>query len=160
MFWALGKVPASCAQLDLVVFGRKETGLTADVLLAMLGSATLPETIPIKSVHFALWELSKEAKYSSLLVSLSFVEGPGVPVSEEVETALFRLCSSGLCTVDNPDFRYVRTAATSREAMRLVLERHSDKKHLEELKELSGDFEEKVLGWMAREGGNLSLRSA
>jgi hypothetical protein len=131
----------------------------ADVLFATLGSKTLPDTIPIRSVHFALWRLSGEPRYARLLGPLSFANGPGGPISEELETALFRLCSSGLCTVDNPDFRYLRTARKSRAAMRRVLKRDSSGERLTELGQLSKDFEEHVREWMGREAGRLSIQS-
>jgi len=134
--------------------------LLGDVLLATLSAEALPERIPIKSVHSAFSELSTASKYAPLLGSLAFVTGPDVPVSEDLEIALFRLCSSGLCTVDNPDFRYLRVDPEGRAAMREVLQRHlqSDPGKLRELEALSQEFQQKVSSWIGDEGGKLSLR--
>lgn len=118
--------------------------MIADIVLATLGCAGLPERIPIKSVHRAFWELSKEREYAPLLASLSFVEGPDVPVSEELETALFRLCSSGLCSVDNPDFRHIRISEESRTAMIDVIRRHVGPEKLGELERLAAQFRKLV----------------
>lgn len=109
-------------------------------MLATLGCAGLPERIPIKSVHRAFWELSHDKEYASQLASLSFVEGPDVPVSEELETALFRLCSSGLCSVDNPDFRHLRISEESRTAMIEVIRRHVGPEKYGELERLAEQF--------------------
>ena len=134
--------------------------MLGDVLLATLSDKDLPDRIPIKSVHSAFSELSAESKYAALLGSLAFVRGPDVPVSEELETALFRLCSCGLCTVDNPEFRYLRIDPKSRSAMQQALGRHlqSEPERLRVLEDLAGDFHQKVRSWMEHEEQKLSLR--
>lgn len=136
--------------------------MLADVLMAALSNTELPDKIPIKSVHSALSELATEGNYGHLFTSTNFIRGLDVPVSEELETSLFRLCSSGLCTVDNPDFRYLRIMPESRTAMRKVLERHlqeSEPNKLTELDELAKAFHVKVRSWMNDEGERLSLRA-
>jgi hypothetical protein len=95
-----------------------------DVLLAAFGSESFPDRVSIKKVYLAFCRLSDEKKYETLLNSLNFTKGPDVPISEELESALFRLCSSGLCTVDNPDFRFLRVEPNNKKAMREVLKRH------------------------------------
>ncbi len=134
--------------------------MLGDVLLATFSAEELPERIPIKSVHSAFLELSAMDRYAGLLASLNFVMGPDVAVSEELETAIFRLCSSGLCTVDNPDFRYLRVDRESQAAMREVLRRHlqSDRRKLRELEDLSREFQGTVSSWIGDEAGKLSLR--
>ena len=134
--------------------------MLGDVLLATLSAEALPKRIPIKGIHSTFLELSGMPKYGRLLSSLAFVMGPDVAVSEELETALFRLCSCGLCTVDNPDFRYLRIEPESRTAMQRVLQRHleSDPEKLKELQDLSKEFHQKVEYWIEYEERKLSLR--
>lgn len=135
--------------------------MIGDLLLATMGSDELPERIPLKSVYHAFWELSRLDKYIDWFSSISFVMGPDVPVSEEIESALFKFCSSGLGTVDNPDFRYLRIAHEKRKAMREVLKRHlqdKDSEKLRELEELAKDFKNAITSSMKNAAESLSLQ--
>ena len=94
-------------------------------------------------MYQAFWELSKQDKYGDYFSSISFIMGPDVPVSEEIESALFKFCSSGLGTVDNPDFKYLRIAADKRETIQKVWKQHlkdEDPQKLRAWEELAKDF--------------------
>jgi len=132
--------------------------MLADLLLAALGNERLPEKIPIVGVYRAFWELKCEGKYSDLLDAVHFVEGPTVPISEELERALFRFCSSGLGTVDNPDFRYLRIDTDKRAVMTEVVKRHlTDANGLERVRQLSEEFRQKVSATEAGHHANITL---
>ena len=140
---------------------NKEGEVLADIILAALSSEDLPETIPLRSIHYAFYELSRGGEYTNWLSYLNFVEGPVVPISEELETAIFRFCSSGLGTVDNPDFRFLRISDEKRKAMRQSLNKHlkdDGAKAAEDLKKLSKDFSVKINSWMKNDNAKNSLR--
>jgi len=116
--------------------------LLGDILLVALSSESQARA-PIRKVYSAFCKLSGEKKYADILSSLNFVNGPDVPVSEELEIALFRLCSSGLCTVDNPDFKYIRVVSDdplkTKEKIISYWE-HKESERAKEFKELAEDL--------------------
>ena len=116
--------------------------MLADVLLAAL-SSDIPQTIPLKNIYLAFYELESSGQFPALLAPLSFISVLDVPVSEALEVALFRLCSSGLATVDNPDYRFLRVDQEKQKVMAQILNQHYETSRpddLKELRRLAGEF--------------------
>jgi hypothetical protein len=96
----------------------------------------------VNAVYRAFAELRK--KYPNWLQDMSFTYGPAdtVPISGALEDILFDLGASGIMSVENPRYAYLKIPAFKLDPIRKAITERRNKAEQGELRRLADEFDQ------------------
>ena len=98
--------------------------------------------LKVNAVYRAFAELRQ--KYPAWLQDMRFTHGPAdtVPISGALEDILFDLGASGIMSVENPRYAYLKIPAFKLEPIRKAITERRNKAEQGELRRLADDFDQ------------------
>ena len=116
----------------------------ADAVLAAFcfqsESHKLRKPMDVQAVYRAFAELRQ--KYPAWLQDMSFTYGPAdtVPISGALEDILFDLGASGIMSVENPRYKYLKIEASKLKLIRQAIVQRRSETEQDELRQLADEF--------------------
>lgn len=116
----------------------------ADAVLAAFcfqsESHKLRKAMDVQAVYRAFAELRQ--KYPTWLQDMSFTYGPAdtVPISGALEDILFDLGASGIMSVENPRYKYLKIEASKLKLIRQAIVQRRSETEQDELRQLAAEF--------------------
>ena len=116
----------------------------ADAVLAAFcfqsESRKLRKPMDVQAVYRAFAELRQ--KYPAWLQDMSFTYGPAdtVPISGALEDILFDLGASGIMSVENPRYKYLKIPAPKLKLIRQAIVQRRSETEQDELRQLADEF--------------------
>jgi len=105
-------------------------------------SHKLRKPMDVQAVYRAFAELRQQ--YPAWLQDMRFTYGPGdtVPISGALEDILFDLGASGIMSVENPRYKYLKIPAPKLKLIRQAIVQRRSETEQDELRQLADEFSE------------------